>query len=494
MRFKLPPFRFTNEFFLLLLPVFFVLHGYTEYYPVVPAADAVKLLGSYLLATVVTALFSFLLFRSWKRAAVFSFLVMAYNFFFGALHDTLKKVVRVGFFTSYAFLIPLTFVLLIVAFLLVKNSKSPYVKVSRYLNWSLLLLILIDLMLLTGKSLKKQPQITPLMEAGLSKCDSCTKPDIYLILADEYAGKQELKDLMKFDNSNFEHQLEARGFKVLENTKSNYNFTPYSMSSMLNMQYLQPVAGNKITTEGINKCTNLINHSLFPAYLKTSGYTIKNFSIFDVQDIPTTAETRFLQNKIRLISSQTFVGRIDRDIRFNLVIRFRWESETRRFVLKERQEINQLYNNAIEEAAKAEHPKFVYTHLLMPHYPYFCDSLGRMYDVYKIFNDTKDTKAYLQYLEYCNKRFLYLIDQIIATSKQPPVIIFMSDHGFREFEKAVPQQYEFMNINAVYLPSKNYSGFYNGMSNVNELRTLLNSELHQHLPMLKDSTIYLKEF
>lgn len=493
MRFRLPPFRFTNEFFVLLLPIFFVLHGYTQYFTVIPFVDVIKLLGGYLLVTILVSMISLLFFHSWKKAAIFTFMVMAYNFFFGAIHDTLKKIWPQGFFTSYTFLIPLTLTFLVIVFIMTKRGRSSFVKVSSYLNWSLLILILIDATLLTGKLLKKNQQITAYNKADLTKCDSCTKPDIYLILADEYAGKQELKDLMKFDNSTFEQQLQARGFKVLQNTKSNYNFTAYSMSSMLNMEYLQPVPNNKVTTAGINKCTDLINHSSFPAYLKSIGYSIKNYSIFDVQNIPTSSETRFLQNKIRLISAQTFIGRIDRDIRFNLIVRLKWKSETRRFVMKELDEINHLYNNTIKIAGSSEQPKFVYTHLLMPHYPYFCDSIGRMYDEEKIFYNTDDTNAYLQYLEFSNKRFLYLIDQIITKSKNPPVIIFMSDHGFREFKSPVPQQYEFMNINALYLPSKAYSKFYDGMSNVNQFRALLNTIDNQHLPILKDSTVFLKE-
>ena len=38
-----------------------------------------------------------------------------------------------------------------------------------------------------------------------------------------------------------------------------------------------------------------------------------------------------------------------------------------------------------------------------------------------------------------------------------------------------------MNLNAIYFPEKNYSGFYDDISNVNQFRVLLNKEFEQHL-------------
>ncbi len=73
---------------------------------------------------------------------------------------------------------------------------------------------------------------------------------------------------------------------------------------------------------------------------------------------------------------------------------------------------------------------------------------------------------------YTNKKLLELIDYIKTNAEQPPVIILMSDHGFRQFEEneKVDNKYHFMNLNAVLLPNRNYSGFYDGMSNVNQFR------------------------
>ena len=71
----------------------------------------------------------------------------------------------------------------------------------------------------------------------------------------------------------------------------------------------------------------------------------------------------------------------------------------------------------------------------------------------------------------------------------------MSDHGFRSFEEneKVDNRYYFMTLNAVLFPTKDYSNFYDGMTNVNQFRVILNSLFHQKLPLLKDSTCFLKQ-
>ena len=98
-----------------------------------------------------------------------------------------------------------------------------------------------------------------------------------------------------------------------------------------------------------------------------------------------------------------------------------------------------------------------------------------------------------RYLQYTNQKILSLADQILKTASKPPVIIMMSDHGFRHFRQPVEQKYHFMNLNAVYFPKQNYQGFYDSVSNVNQFRILFNSVFGTNYPMLKDSSIYLKD-
>ncbi|HYE54213.1 MAG TPA: hypothetical protein VD996_05190, partial [Chitinophagaceae bacterium] len=63
------------------------------------------------------------------------------------------------------------------------------------------------------------------------------------------------------------------------------------------------------------------------------------------------------------------------------------------------------------------------------------------------------------------------------------VILLMGDHGYKHSK----DKGRYQTLNAVYLPSKNYSGWYEGMTHVNQFRVLFNAVFDQRLPLLKDS-------
>ena len=139
-------------------------------------------------------------------------------------------------------------------------------------------------------------------------------------------------------------------------------------------------------------------------------------------------------------------------------------------------------------------PRFIFSQLILPHHPYYYDSMGnrrKNLDQSPVVQQEKDD--YIQYLIYTNKKLLKLVDSIQQTSKTPPIIMLMSDHGYRRFADKKYDDFQFMTLNTIYLPNKNYAGFYDGLSNVNQLRVLLNTQFGQKLPMLKDSSSFYIE-
>ncbi|MFL5808786.1 MAG: sulfatase-like hydrolase/transferase [Flavisolibacter sp.] len=486
---------FEKQYFLLLLPVFFLLHGIVENYPLIAVSDCLVLFGTYLLATIVIAVVAFLLLRSWRTAAMLSFFIMAFHFFFGPAHDFLKNLFGTSFITKYSFLLPFILVAFVLLIIYLKRKKPDFYKFSRYINVLLLVLILIDLSRLAFDAVRDSSAKST-TTATAARCESCERPDIYLIIADEYAGKKELDEVFHFDNSAFYIQLRNRGFFIVDSSFGNYNYTPFSMASMLSMNYLDKLEGRNKSLNDRNLCYRTINSNALIDFFKSQDYELKNCSIFQFAGKLPFASTPFYMTGVDLITAQTFLSRINRDIRFNLVTRLKIRSETER-ALKEELRINEeLYKRAWDEATtSSERPRFVYTHLEMPHYPYYFDRNGKPNQIKDLWDSEQwDLKKYIGYLQYANKKYLELIDHILKNSEKPPVVIFMSDHGFREFVgDSVDHGYHYMNINSIHLPNKQYQGFYKGMSNVNQFRVLLNTEFKQNLPMLKDSTIFLKE-
>jgi hypothetical protein len=484
----------TKPIFLCLLPVFFVLHGFTDNYSYVPVKDSLLLIGLYTGSSIILSLLFWILYRNFYKANLTAFLFMAFHFFFGSMHDGLKSFAGNSFITKYTFLLPVTAVLFILVIILIKRRKTSLEKTVYFLNTVLALLLAIDTAWLVTKiaGINNKSVITAL--PNYKTCDTCAKPDIYFILADEYAGNTELKEIFQFDNSAFENELNSRGFHVVKNSYSNYNYTPFSVGSVLNMSYLNLQDSNR-TGVDLKYSYEVIKNNLTLQYLSAFGYTFYNHSVFDFEGQPARTRETFLASKTRLITAQTFLSRIERDIFFNIITHFKSKAALKKLTYYSLENNNHIYDLTWKLALeKTKQPKFVYTHLMMPHYPYYFDKSGKE-QPYETLQEGKqvNTKAYTEYLQYANKKFLSLIDHILASSASPPIIVFMGDHGFRHFEKPVDRKYYFLNMNAIFLPSKNYSTFTDSSSTVNQFRKILNTQFNQNLPLFGDSSIYLRD-
>jgi hypothetical protein len=481
--------------FLYLLPLFFVFHGYIENYPAVPLLSCVWLFVKYCLATVVLTGFFYFLIRSFRTASVMAFSTMAFHFFFGPAHDALKDAFPDSFLVKYSFILPVVLLLFIGLLFFFRKRKPAFPNLFQYLGLLLLVLITIDFFTAAFRFTKQSRRTD--ISASFSPCDTCTKPDIFLIIADSYSGRVALQEVFRFDNSAFENELRKRGFYIVDSSLSNYNYTPFTMASMFGMQYLEGLEGHDKSLNDRHICYRHLDQNPVTEYLGREGYEFKNFSIFKFAGQLPIMSTSFYRNGEDLIKAQTFLARIDRDIRYHAVTWLKIRSETERLTYGQLRLNKTLYQetwNEVREPTTTK-PRFVYTHIEIPHYPYYFDKEGKP-AVLEDLDEAKkvDTAKYLGYLQYGNKNYLRLIDHILTHAKKPPIIIFMSDHAFREYAgDSVDHKYHFMNFNSVLLPGGQYKNFYPGISTVNQFRVLFNAAFGQKLPLLKDSTSFLLE-
>ncbi|HEY9361854.1 MAG TPA: hypothetical protein VIQ00_01230, partial [Chitinophagaceae bacterium] len=297
----------TKPLFVLLLPVFFVLHGYVENYSLIPAWDSFSLLLEYLIATTILLSLFYFIFRNLLKAAIYSFFLLLVFFFFGSVHDLLKQSFPNTFIVKYSVILPFLLISSFLIFVLIRRTKKPFRSTSLYLNILFLILIVTDAVILAKENQAFIPKtFSQQFGPGFSICDTCDKPDIYFIVADEYAGDQELKEIFHFDNSKFLDSLRQLGFKVLKNTTSNYNFTPYSIASTLNMDYLSLRDSLMTPDTWIFPIKEINENILFP-FLEAHGYQTFNFSIFTANNQPPEVEQMFISVKEKIIYSQTMI-------------------------------------------------------------------------------------------------------------------------------------------------------------------------------------------
>jgi hypothetical protein len=413
---------------------------------------------------------------------------MVVHFFFGALHDALKENFNDFFISRYSFLIPFISTATAAVFVYIKKRKSSFIKPFNYLNLLLLILLLTDVVSFTGKLISNDVYGKKVLPGGLAKCDTCVTPDVYWIVADEYAGSQELKEVFHFENTDFEKKLQKMGFHVIIDSRSNYNITPFSIASTLNLTYL-PLKDTGNTINDVPMVMGMIGENVLSRFFHKQGYTLFNNSVFNLPGESQQAESTFLPNKTEYITAQTFLSRMEKDLSYHLVttLKLKWVNKTAMYA--NRTGNHALYKNTIETSRLKTAPKFSYTHLSMPHSPYYYNETGEPVGYDQLF-DYKSKPDYLSYLKYTNKKLLSLVDQLIKNSAQPPVIFLMSDHGFRETDQ---KKYHFMNLCAIYTSEKKYDDYYAGLSSVNVFRIFLNAQFKQQLPLLPDSTIFLKE-
>ncbi len=138
-------------------------------------------------------------------------------------------------------------------------------------------------------------------------------------------------------------------------------------------------------------------------------------------------------------------------------------------------------------------PKFVYTHLMLPHGPYYLKRDGSLVsDTSIIKQDINKVESYLEQLRYTNTLLKDFFKKMPANSKRERVIIIQGDHGLRELNKSFSKDVMFMNLNTYYFSDLNYNGLYDGISPVNTFRVVLNKYFCMDLPLLKDSSIFLE--
>ena len=129
----------------------------------------------------------------------------------------------------------------------------------------------------------------------------------------------------------------------------------------------------------------------------------------------------------------------------------------------------------------------------MPHFPYFYDSSGRAVSTDSLYNDSliTDRSRFSGYITYTNKIVTRLLDTLFQNGAGKNIIIIQSDHGIADFDFSRKKD-AFKNYIAIYFPDRNYALLHDSISNVNTFRIILNNYFNMNVPLLKDSSIYLK--
>lgn len=484
-------------FFLFLLALFFCLHGSVENYGYLNLLEVLEVGGLILLSMTVVFGINWLITKNHVFASLVTFFISLWYLFFGAIHDLIKASSWLSFLHSYTVLLPVLFIVNLLVIRWLKKNKVLHPKLVLYLNVLFFVFCTGDGIMLINRhfNYKESMVANPL---AFDKTRVTKKPNVYFLLFDEYAGYKSLRDSFGFKNDSLYCFLKQQQFTELP-VFSNYDFTPFSMSSILNMQYVpENYRKHSLTQPDIqNRFGEIRNARVFEIF-RSVNYSIENLSIFDIKGNPALYEYNGLfPIHAALLNNKIFHNRFKKNVG--------WWFITGRFgipVLKEYyMKRKDSYNLEVESSVlksmtvKPPQPRFIYAHFFLPHGQFYRDSAGNFNPPEKIL-DLKylaDKSLYLSYLKYTNNIIKKLVTQVTA-SDPGAIVVIMSDHGFYDYNN--PGDYDpanFNNICFARFPDAQADTANLPRSNVNFFRYFFNRAYGQNLPYIQDSSIYVIE-
>lgn len=499
--------RMRKMFLLFLLPAFFLLHGYNETIGIIPFSDIISLFLWYLLVTFLIICLNLFIFRLNHKAFIFSFYLLSLFFFFGAMHDMMKQVLPPPA-SSYFVVIPLLFFTSIGLFWWLKRSKQFFLKLQKFIVALLLVFLGMEILvtvyyLQTHKSRENDLAGTPPLIAGDDREVSGKKgPDIYFIVMDGYASSANLKEVFDYSNAELDSVLTGHNFFISRLSGSNYNLTPFSLTSTLDLDYLKPgIENRKLTSKRFMQGVNMLQTNKLINFLQLRGYDLKNYGCFEMSGMPLQTIPYFRHLYPYLIDNQTLYARVKRDIAWFFSTKDIFRGKFK--IPKEYKEIkkyhlyrnNYNYEHLLNELVKdSESPKFVYTHLMLPHEPFYLKEDGTEVSDQDIILRKLDLKSgYIDQVKYANRLLKKIIALANRPSKREKIIIIEGDHGYRFYTEKKDLSKEFPNLNAYYFSDHDYSDLYDGISPVNTFRVVLNKYFSANYSLLKDSSVYLAQ-
>lgn len=408
-------------------------------------------------------------------------------------------------------LIPALFVvigaLLLAGSIMALIKKTPPVKVTSILNGVGKFLVMLEVLVIIGHEFQVkalwEPQLSKLFtaadsrvfEEGLASGKSQVEqkqPDIYFFLLDEFPSNFVLRKFYGYDNEPFLKELEKRGFVVARNSHSNYPRTMLTLSSALNMTYLDqlaPICGAQTTDWSL--MFDLVRKGRAIELLKNSGYKYVHLgSTEPPTDWNPHANQNFPCSLLNTYSAKLVLSTLACLL-----------PGTHEYLdLDDR---NQRLCQLSTVATLPQDPgkKFVFTHVMMPHEPFLFGPKGQPVRAeegidgevwWKVTRDGfRDQTIFLE------SKLIEAIDAIIAKSSQQPIIILQGDHGPNsagDLTKPDPNKNLLVERHGIFsaylLPEKMRGTIPDTISPVNVFRMVLNDQLGTKFEMLPNKSYY----
>lgn len=536
-------------FLLALYPVLTILANNVDQ---VDATAAVRPLLGVMILTIIIYLVFLVSFKDWHRAGLASSLILILFFSYGHVYSLIEDQSIGGLiFGRHRYLILIAGGIIVIGLLIIwKKIKFPE-KTTPFLNLVTGVMLLFPIFTLVSFNLEDSPELSPvdaLEEKSTTSIQDGTLPDIYYIILDSYAREDVLEAIYQYDNTEFIEGLTEIGFYFPDNSRSNYSQTSLSLSSSLNMDYVEDFIG-AIDEDNLDKAplNKALANSRVRELLESLGYKfiaidstvsetqIKNADIFlsanneETENLGTTQNNLSVITPFEMIFIESTGGVLLTNMASKCVTLQNQEIDSEN--IKERKQslecrlagwlISQkeypyenLRNNilytfdTLPNLPDVDAPRFVFVHMLAPHFPFIFGPNGEIShqtDAFSLterggFAGNRQTyiEGYTDELIYTNKKITETVREIITNSERPPIIIIQADHGSHANmipgepdPLSIPYHEErFAILNTYYLPNCDTDQLYEGITPVNTFRVVFNACFGLDYDILEDYSYY----
>ena len=337
--------------------------------------------------------------KNGNKAALITGVGVVFFFYFGYVQDALKGILVSNIpVNKTSILVPISiiiFIILTVYFIKSKNNFESIIKIANVVSITLILVVCVQF-IIPGASAEK--------------------PNVYHIILDEYTDNEILTKKFGYNNEKFLEFLNNNGFYMHDKLFSTFGSTVKELNVILNMEYPKEHRWMYEDYESLNnnKVMSIFSNQDYSVIETNSMMRWKNFSDVDTK---LCYDTNFINSEF-----------LDQVLGKSIIRYFleKYQQDTRRDTVR------CTFNVLNEITLKTDGPKYVFSHVYVPHPPFLFGPNGEnvIPDRREIsgLQSWENPQGYVNQLIYATNEITVVIKNIVKNDPNA-IIIVQGDTG-----------------------------------------------------------------
>ena len=334
--------------------------------------------------------------KNGNKAALITGVGIGFFFYFGYVQDALKGIMIFNMpINKTSVLVPISIIIFIISTIYFIKSRNNFESIVKIANVFAITIILFTL-------------VQFVVPDALAE-----KPNVYHIILDEYTDNEILMKEFNYDNEKFLKFLNKNGFYVPNKSFSTWESTLDELSLILNMDYPQD------KTEWAYESLN--NNKVM------SVFSDQGYSIIEINSMSRWVDLSNVDTRLCYIGG--FHSEFFDQVFGKSIIRYFLEqhhNDTRRDVIR------CAFNELSEIASQSNGPKYVFSHIMIPHPPFLFGPNGEnikpAHREISGLQSWKNPQGYINQLIYATNQVSVVIKNIVKNDSNA-IIILQGDTG-----------------------------------------------------------------